>query len=96
MSPRGVYERSPEHRELKRAIRLRELQPVNDGTSPVAVVPGGGSGAVAAPDARTCPPHHWLLSSPDGSGTCEGVCRKCKAKRTYNAGEQPAVWGTPR
>lgn len=29
----------------------------------------------------TCPPHHWLLPSPNGTPTLTGRCRKCGAER---------------
>jgi hypothetical protein len=40
----------------------------------------------------SCPPHHWLIAPPDGP-ICHAQCRKCKARRTYDAvGAYEGVW----
>ena len=48
-------------------------------------------------EAVACTAHHWLVSAPDmehGSRLHTGVCRKCNARRTFDAyAEGPAKWG---
>lgn len=39
-----------------------------------------------------CPPHWWVIDTPNGA-TCHAQCRKCKARRTYDAvGAYEGVW----
>lgn len=36
----------------------------------------------------TCPPHHWVLSSPE-HGEIKGRCKRCRARRAFT---QPAPY----
>ena len=43
----------------------------------------------------TCPPHHWLISSPTGP-TCEGVCKHCGEFRLYSSSgdDEGSLWAS--
>lgn len=43
----------------------------------------------AAP--AVCVAHHWLIESPAGP-TCEGVCRKCNARRIFPTSANESAW----
>ena len=34
---------------------------------------------------RKCPPHHWLLESPNGHPMLTGRCRRCRATGLFPA-----------